>query len=110
MTEAEDAANEFVAEGEYERSGANTVAIGLALLLIGFAAGAIAAALMTPKTGKQMRRQLRRKLDDARDSMGGWSEQAGDIRERAAEFAGKAQEWAGAAREAVEPIAKKFRS
>ena len=51
-----DDANEFVSEGEYEPSGRNTVAFGLALLLIGFAAGAIAAALMTPKTGKQMRR------------------------------------------------------
>jgi gas vesicle protein len=102
--------NDVAAEAEDEASGRNAVVIGVALLLLGFAAGAIAAALMTPKTGKQMRRQLRRKLDDARDSMGGWSEQAGDIRERAAEFAGKAQEWAGAAREAVEPIAKKFRS
>ena len=71
-----DDASEFVREGEYEPSGRNTVAFGLALLLIGFAAGAIAAALMTPKTGKQMRRTLKRKLDDARDARGEWSEQA----------------------------------
>jgi len=102
--------NEFVAEGEYERSGANSVAIGFALLLIGFAVGAIAAALMTPKTGKQMRRHLKRKLDDARDAVEDWSEQAGDLREKATEFAGKAQEWAGAAKDAVGPLAKKFRS
>lgn len=105
-----DDANEFVAEGEYERSGVNTVAVGFALLLIGFAAGAIAAALMTPKTGKQMRRELKRKLDDARDAMEDWSEQAGDLRDRAAQFAGKAQEWAGTAKDAVEPLAKKFKS
>lgn len=100
---------DFVSEGEYERSGANTAAIGFALLLIGFAAGAIAAALMTPKTGKQMRRELRRKVEDARDAVEDWTDQAGDLRGKAAEFAGKAQDWAGAAREAVGPLAKKFR-
>ena len=64
-----DDANEFVAEGEYEPSGRNTVALGFALLMIGFAAGAIVAALMTPKTGKQMRRELKRKASDLRDRM-----------------------------------------
>lgn len=102
--------NDYVAEGEYERSGPNTVAIGFALLFIGFAAGAIAAALMTPKTGKQMRRELRRKFEDAKDTVEDWTEHAGDLRGKAAEFAGKAQEWAGAAKEAVGPLAKKFKS
>src|SRR5215467_4500321 len=105
-----DEINDFAAEGDYEPSGANTVAIGFALLLIGFAAGAIAAALMTPKTGKQMRRHLKRKLDDARDAVEDWGDQADDFRGKAAQFAGKAQEWAGAAKDAVGPIAKKFRS
>jgi gas vesicle protein len=101
---------EYVAEGDYEPSVRNTALVGLALLLIGFAAGAIAAALMTPKTGKQMRRELRRKIDDAREAMEDWGDQAGDLRGRAADFAGKAGEWADAAREKVGPIAKKFRS
>ena len=105
-----DEPTEFVSEGEYERSQAGTVALGFALLFIGFAAGAIAAALMTPKTGKQMRRELRRKFDDAKDAVEDWKDQAGEFRGRAAEFADKAQEWAGAAKEAVEPLAKKFRS
>jgi gas vesicle protein len=105
-----DDVNEYVAEGEYERSGVNTVAVGLALLFIGFAAGAIAAALMTPKTGKQMRRELRRKFEDAKDAVGDWSDQADDLRGRAADIAGKAQEWAGAAKDAVGPLAKKFKS
>jgi len=105
-----DDANEFVAEGDYEPSGRNTVALGFALLLIGFAAGAIAAALMTPKTGKQMRRELKRKAGDLRDRVDDWTDQAGDLREKAAEFAGKAQDWADAAKERVGPLAKKFRS
>ena len=105
-----DDANEFVAEGEYEPSGRNTVALGFALLMIGFAAGAIVAALMTPKTGKQMRRELKRKASDLRDRVDDWTDQAGDFREKAAEFAGKAQDWADAAKERVGPLAKKFRS
>jgi len=79
-------------------------------LMIGFAAGAIAAALMTPKTGKQMRRELKRKASDLRDRVDEWTDQAGDFREKAAEFAGKAQDWADAAKERVGPLAKKFRS
>jgi len=101
---------EYSAEGDYEPSGRNPAALGLAFLLIGFAAGAIAAALMTPKTGKQMRRELRRKLDDAREAMEDWSEQASDLRERASDLAEKAGEWADVARDRVKPIAKRFRS
>jgi len=94
---------------DYESSGRN-VALGFAFLLIGFAAGAIAAALMTPKTGRQMRRELRRKLENAREVMEDWSEHADDLRERASDLAEKAGEWAEVAREKVAPIAKKFQS
>jgi gas vesicle protein len=105
-----DNANDYVSEGEYEVSGSNTAVIGVALLLIGFAAGALAAALLTPKTGKQMRRTLKRRVNDLREAAEDWSEQAGDIRERASEFADKAGEWAEAAKDRVAPLAKKFRS
>src|SRR5215831_11623681 len=100
---------EFSAQGDYEPSGRNTAALGLAFLLIGFAAGAIAAALMTPKTGKQMRRELKRKLDDAREAMDDWSDQANDWVEKGSDLANKASDWADAAREKVGPLAKKMR-
>src|SRR5271167_3674723 len=102
-----DDANEFVAEGEYEPSQRNTAALGFALLLIGFAAGAIAAALMTPKTGKQMRRHLKRTADDLRERVEDWTEQAGDWVEKGSDIAGKAGEWAAQAKDRVEPLAKK---
>ena len=104
-----DDAKEFVSEGEYEASGRNTVGLGMALLLIGFAAGAIAAALMTPKTGKQMRRELKRKLDDAREAMDDWSDQASDWIERGSDWADKASDWADKAKSRVEPMRKAFR-
>lgn len=103
-------ANEFVAEGDYEPSGRNTAVLGFALLLIGFAAGAIAAALMTPKTGKQMRRSLKRKLDDARDSMDDLREQAGDWVDKGSDLANKASDLADKAKARVAPLARKFRS
>jgi len=102
--------DELVSEGEYRPSGSNTMVIGLALLVVGFAAGAIAAALMTPKTGKQMRRELKRKAGDLRDRVDDWSDQAGDWVGKGSDLADKAQEWAGAAKDRVAPLAKKFRS
>jgi gas vesicle protein len=105
---SEDARNANMEQDDYESEG-GSAALGFALLLIGFAAGAIVAALMTPKTGKQMRRELRRKIDDAREAMEDWSDHADGLRERASDFAEKAGEWAGAAREKAAPFAKKFR-
>jgi gas vesicle protein len=105
-----DEIDDAVSEGEYVPSGSNTVVIGLALLLVGFAAGAIAAALMTPKTGKQMRRDLKRRAGDLRDRVEDWSEQAGDWVDKGSDLAGKASDWADAAKERVAPLAKKFRS
>jgi len=102
--------NEIASQGEYESSSRNTVAIGVALLLLGFAAGAIAAALMTPKSGKQLRRSLRRKLDDARDAVGDLTEQAGDWVGKGSDLADKASDWADRAKERVAPLAKKFQS
>jgi gas vesicle protein len=83
--------------------------LGFALLLLGFAAGAIAAALMTPKTGKQMRRELKRKAGDLLERVEDWTEQAGDWAEKGSDLAGKAQDWAATAKSRVEPLAKKFR-
>ncbi len=105
-----DELDDVVSEGEYRPSGSNTMVIGLALLVVGFAAGAVAAALLTPKTGKQMRRELKRKAGDLRDRVEDWSEQASEWAEKGSDLAGKASDWADAAKEKVAPLAKKFRS
>ncbi len=104
-----DDVNDDVIQGEYEPSRGNTVAAGLALLLIGFAAGAIATALMTPKTGRQMRRELKRRAGDLRERVEDWSDQAGDLVDKGSDLANKASDWADAAKEKVGPLAKKFR-
>lgn len=76
-----------------------TSAVGF--LLIGLGVGALATLLMTPKTGRQVRKDVRRRYEDARDAMGDWSD-------RAADFWEKGGEWADAARRKAEPVAKRF--
>jgi gas vesicle protein len=89
-----------------ERSG---VTLGLALLCLGLAAGAITALLMAPQSGKQLRRQLRRKYEDARDVMDDWSDQASDWVERGSDWAERASDWADKAKKRVQPVSKAFR-
>ena len=85
--------------GDYQASDRSTVGIALTFLFIGLGAGALAALLFAPKSGKQMRRMLRRKYEDARDVIDDWQDQAGDVIE-------KGTEWASTARDKVSPIAK----
>jgi gas vesicle protein len=75
---------------------------GLTMLFIGLAAGALVALLLTPQTGKQMRKTLRRKYEDARDVVEDFSDQAGDWIDKGSELADKA-------RNKVAPLAKQFR-
>jgi gas vesicle protein len=89
--------------GDYEFSRRQrNFTTALSFLAIGLGLGALAALLVTPKTGKQVRKDVRRRYEDARDAMGQWTERAGDIWE-------KGEEWAGAARRKAEPVTRAFR-
>jgi hypothetical protein len=85
--------------GDYQASDRSSLGIALTFLFIGLGAGALSALLFAPKSGRQMRKMLRRKYEDARDVFDNWSEQAGDVIE-------KGQEWASVAKERVAPIAR----
>jgi gas vesicle protein len=93
--------------GRYESSDKSSVGTAVTFLMIGIGAGALLALLIAPKTGKQMRRDLRRKYDDARETLQDWSEEAvdrvNDAVDRSAEWAEELRE---AAREKTAPIAK----
>jgi gas vesicle protein len=84
-----DQVREFEPNGEYEES--SSFGLGLTMLFIGLAAGALVALLLTPKTGKEMRRTLRRKYEDAREVMEDIGDQAGDWIEKGSEWADKAK-------------------
>jgi gas vesicle protein len=91
-------------EGIYEASGLAGTAV--AFLLIGVGIGALVGMLYAPKTGKQMRKDLRRKLDDARDTLDDWKDQAKEVAEDAME---RGSDLADDLRDRVAPLAKNLR-
>ncbi len=93
---------EYERFGEYQASDRSTVGIALTFLFIGLGAGALAALLFAPKSGRQMRKLLRRKYEDARDVLDDLQDQAGDVIDKGAD-------WVDTAKERVAPFAKAVR-
>ena len=62
--------------GRYESSEGSNVGIAVTFFLIGLGAGALAALVLAPKTGKQFRRDLKRGYEDARETVQDWTEEA----------------------------------
>jgi len=85
----------------------------LMFLFIGLGIGAVTALLFAPKSGKQIRKTLRRKYEDARDVMDDWTDQAGGVLDKGKDWAGKAKDrgsdWASKAKDRVSPIADRIR-
>ncbi len=99
--------------GEYQASDRSMVGTALTFLFIGLGAGALAALLFAPKSGKQMRRMIRRKYEDAAEAI---SERADEFKQRGSEWIERGSdlvdrggELASAAREKVAPFAKAAR-
>lgn len=89
--------------GDYQPSERGNIGLAITFLFIGLGAGALSALLLAPKSGKQMRRTLRRKYEDARDVFEDWQDQASDVIDRGSEWASTAKE---TAKEKVAPFAK----
>jgi gas vesicle protein len=94
--------NDYAKFGEYKYSEKSGAATALTFLFIGVGIGTIVALLFAPKSGRQMRRTIRRRYEDARDVID-------DIGDQAGEYVDRGREWANVAREKVAPIAKKMR-
>jgi len=94
--------------GKYEISerGSSQVGTAITFLLIGLGAGALTALLFAPKSGKQLRRDIRRKYEDAMDTIGEWKE---DAKEAAEEMMERGGEMAENLRDRVAPLAKGIR-
>jgi gas vesicle protein len=98
--------------GKYESSDDSHVGTAVTFLLIGMGAGALAALLLTPKSGKQLRRDLKKGYEDAKDTVGDWADEAKDLtreaRDRVREVAKRgvdlAEDLRDTAREKVEPL------
>jgi gas vesicle protein len=91
-------------EGKYESSG--NVGTAITFLLIGLGAGAVVGMLFAPKTGRQMRRDLRRGYDNARETFDDWKETARDFAEDVAE---RGSEFAEDFKDRVRPLARGIR-
>jgi gas vesicle protein len=98
----------FMRSGRYESSEGNSVGTAVTFLLIGLGAGALAALLLAPKTGKQLRRELKRGYEDARETLDDWTEEAKDrvrdVKDRARDVADRGVNLAEGIREKVEPL------
>jgi gas vesicle protein len=96
--------------GSYESAEKSSVGTAITFLMIGIGAGALVALLFAPKTGKQLRKELRRGYDDARETLQDWSE---DARETVHDAVERTSEWAEELREAARskaaPIGKALR-
>ena len=94
--------------GKYESSENSNVGTAITFLLIGLGAGALAGLLLAPKTGKQMRRDLQRGYEDARDTIGDWADEAKervrDASDRVRDVAARGADLAEDLREKVEPL------
>lgn len=84
---------------DYQPSDRSHVGLALTFLFVGLGAGALVGLLFAPKSGKQMRRTLKRKYEDARDVIEDYAEQAGDVLEKGAGYA-------NAVKDRVAPIGK----
>ncbi|MGA2005230.1 MAG: YtxH domain-containing protein [Terriglobales bacterium] len=91
--------------GKYERSG-NTAGTAITFLLIGLGVGAAVGLLLAPKTGRQLRKDLRRSYDDAVDTVSDWTE---DARGRFKDVVEKGSDFADELRSKAEPLSDLLR-
>lgn len=96
--------------GRYDSSDSSNVGTAITFLLIGLGAGALMGMLLAPKTGKQLRRDLRRGYEEARENFGEWADDAKDrvrdVGERVRDAAARGAEFAEDLRDRVEPLRK----
>jgi len=98
--------------GRYESSESSNLGTAITFLLIGLGAGALVGLLLAPKSGKQLRRDLQRGYEDAKDAVGDWADEAKDkvreatdrVRDAASRGAGLAEDLRDTVREKAEPL------
>src|SRR5579859_7497252 len=99
--------------GHYESSEGSHIGTAITFLFIGLGAGALAGLLLAPKTGKQMRRDLQRGYEDAKENFGDWADEAKDrvreVSDRVRDVASRGADLAEELRDRTEPLRKAIR-
>lgn len=76
-------------EGKYEASDSSGqsshIGTAITFLLVGLGVGALVGFLYAPKTGKQVRKELRRQFESAKGTLDDWTGDAKDLAEEALE-------------------------
>ena len=98
--------------GRYESSESSNVGTAITFLLIGLGAGALVGLMLAPKSGKLLRRDIKRGYEDAKDTLGEWADDARDqvrdagerLRDAASRGIEIAEDLRDAARDKVEPL------
>jgi gas vesicle protein len=115
MPESLRAENEvfIMSTGRYESSQGSNIGTAITFLLIGLGAGALAGLLLAPKTGKQMRRDLQRGYEDAKENFGDWADEAKDrvreVSDKVRDVASRGVDLAEELRDRTEPLRKAIR-
>ena len=97
-------------DSNYEDNGSSQIGTAITFLIIGLGAGALLGVLLAPKTGRQMRKDLRRRYEDAKDSLQDWGE---DAKGRLQDAVERGSDWADEvranARDKARPLARALR-
>jgi gas vesicle protein len=97
-----------MSSGRYESSAGSNIGTAVTFLLIGIGAGALAALVLAPKTGKQFRRDLKRGYEDAKGTVQDWTEEAKDrardVTDRVRDVAERGAGFVDDLREKAEPL------
>jgi gas vesicle protein len=91
--------------GKYESSD-SSAGTAVAFLLIGLGVGAALGLLLAPKTGRQLRKDLRRSYDDALETVSDWTDEA---RDKIKDAVDKGADLAGEIRSKAEPLGDMLR-
>jgi gas vesicle protein len=91
--------------GKYESSD-GTTGTAVTFLLIGLGVGAALGLLLAPKTGRQLRKDLRRSYDDALETATDWTEEA---KERLEDVVEKSSDFADELRAKAKPLSDLLR-
>jgi gas vesicle protein len=95
----------FMRIGKYESSD-STTGTAVTFLLIGLGVGAALGLLLAPKSGRQLRKDLRRSYDGALETVSDWTDEAKDRFEEAVE---KGADFADELRAKAEPLSDLLR-
>jgi gas vesicle protein len=96
--------------GRYESSEGSNVGTAITFLLIGLGAGALIGLLLAPKSGQQLRRDLKRGYEEAKDAVGEWAEEtAGKAKDRVREAKERVRGAASRSAQAAADLAEDLR-